>query len=73
MYNRHLICAKARKLFSIPHFWAGMDRLYVIRSCVTVQEGMMNATKAAQGDSEGGGGGGGGGGKPKKGSGRHMN
>jgi len=54
MNNRHLICAKARKLFSIPHFWAGMDRLYVIRSCVTVQEGMMNATQAAEGDSEGG-------------------
>ena len=31
-----------------------MDRLYVIRSCVTVQEGMMNATKAAEGDSESG-------------------
>ena len=35
-------------------FLGRLERLHVIRSCVTVQEGMMNATKAAEGDSEGG-------------------
>lgn len=35
-------------------FLGEMDRLYVIRKCVTVQEGMMNATKAAERHREGG-------------------
>jgi hypothetical protein len=30
-------------------FLGRLERLHVIRSCVTVQEGMMNATKAAEG------------------------
>ena len=34
-------------------FLSEMDRLYVIRNCVTVQEGMMNATKAAERDRDG--------------------